>query len=151
MRVAQTKQAELEAQGYKVLIRRASSFDDFNRELTSNGTLVGVEYVGHSSKIFLYVGDWHGEGSNVHHSNVTPLSNANLSPDAYIKLNGCNVAAGRDNSIAQWISNWLGRTVIAFDGPSRFYWLGGGSQPPPTGPMWLAGEKGTNTVYLTPH
>jgi len=43
-RVAETKKAELEAVGYTAIVRRASSFDDFNSQLTSNGMLVEVEY-----------------------------------------------------------------------------------------------------------
>lgn len=155
-RVAATKKKELEAQGYSVIVQRASSFEDFKNALTSNGMLDGVEYVGHSSNIMLYVGEQAAPGTNVDHSNIPQLSNANLNKNAYIKLNGCNVGAGGHNSMGQWLSNRLDRTVIAFDGPSRFYGSpsaspgSGGRRPPSSGPLYLLEEKGTNMVIVRP-
>ena len=156
-RVADTKQQELEAQGYTVIVKRASSFEDFNNLLQNNGILSGVEYIGHSSNIKIFVGEQGYPGSNIDHSNIPLLSNSNLSANAYIKLNGCNVGNGGHNSIGQWLSNQLGRTVYAFDGPSRFYGRpdavrgSGGRYPPATGPLYLLEEKGTKMVVFTPY
>jgi len=157
LRVAETKRQELEGQGYTVIVQRASSFTDFNDALMNNGILDGVEYIGHSSNIKIFVGEQGYPGSNIDYSNISQLSNANLSANAYIKLNGCNVGKGGDNSIGQWLSNRLGRTVIAFDGPSRFYGSpnavrgSGGRYPPETGPLYLLEDRGTKIQYFTPH
>jgi len=93
-RVAATKKEELEAQGDTAIVQRASGFQDFANALTNNGVLDGVEYVGHASNIALYVGEQPGPATNVDHSNIPQLSNANLSKNAYVKLNGCNSSAG---------------------------------------------------------
>lgn len=159
-RVAQTKQEGLEAQGYTVIVKRASNFKDFRDALTSNGMLDGVEYVGHASNIKLFVGEQAGAGTNVDHSNIPGLENANLNPNAYIKLNTCNAGAGGQLSIGQWLANRLGRSVLAFDGPTHFY--GGsnpnpvrtsprpGEQPPAGGPLRLLEDRGTRLVTIRP-
>ncbi|MGH9966714.1 MAG: RHS repeat-associated core domain-containing protein, partial [Pyrinomonadaceae bacterium] len=159
-RVAQTKKEELEGQGYAVVVQRASGFQDFANALTNNGILDGVEYVGHGSNIMLFVGEQHAPGTNVDHSNIPQLSNANLSKDAYIKLNTCNASAGGSLSIGQWLANRLDRTVFAFDGPSHFY--GGtnpnpvrtsprpGDRPPERVPLRLLEDRGTRLLAIRP-
>jgi RHS repeat-associated protein len=156
-RVAETKRKELEAQGYTVIVQRASGFNDFANALTNNGTLDGVEYVGHASNIALYVGEQPGPATNVDHSNIPELSNANLSPNAYIKLNGCNASAGGSLSIAQWLANRLGRSVAAFSGPSHFSGTSNspqavrsGDRPPEGGPLYLVGDPGTKLIIIRP-
>lgn len=104
-----------------MIVQRASGVEDFNLALTTNGMLDGVEYVGHASNIMLYVGEQSGAGTNVDHSNIPDLSNANLSQNAYIKLNGCNASATGSVSIAQWLANRLQRTVLSYNGPTQFF------------------------------
>jgi len=156
-RVAATKKEELEAQGDTAIVQRASGFQDFANALTNNGVLDGVEYVGHASNIALYVGEQPGPATNVDHSNIPQLSNANLSKNAYVKLNGCNSSAGGTVSIAQWLANRLGRTVTAFTGPSHFSGspkspqpVRRGDLPPARGPLYLVGDPGTKVVHISP-
>ena len=147
----------MEAQGYTAIVQRASGFQDFANALTNNGVLDGVEYVGHASNIALYVGEQPGPATNVDHSNISQLSNANLSKNAYVKLNGCNSSAGGTVSIAQWLANRLGRTVTAFTGPSHFSGspnspqpVRRGDLPPARGPLYLVGDPGTQVVHINP-
>jgi RHS repeat-associated protein len=115
-RAAETKRQELEALGYVVIVVRASSDSDFAMALTNNGTLNGVEYIGHASYNALHVGEQTGAHTNLTHSDLSTLSNANLSSSAYIKLNACYAGAGGGDSIAAGISTQLQRTTLAFDG-----------------------------------
>jgi hypothetical protein len=156
-RVAQTKNDELTAQGYNVIVQRASNFDEFKNALTNNGMLDGVEYIGHASNIMLYVGEQHAPGTNVDHSNIPDLSNANLNKNAYIKLNGCNASATGSLSIAQWLANRLQRTVLAYNGPTHFSGspkspqpVRAGDRPPQKGPLYLVGDTGTRLVAIGP-
>ena len=93
-RVAETKRQELAAQGYNVVLKRVSGVEDFNRALTSNGVLDGVEYIGHASYNALFVGEQHAAGTDIDRSNVSQLSNAKLSQNAYIKINACFAGSG---------------------------------------------------------
>jgi hypothetical protein len=156
-RVAETKKAELESQGFTVVVRRASSIDDFNAALTSNGLLSGVEYVGHASGRTLYVGENTGAGTNLTIDVVTALSGANLAPDAYIKLNACFAGAGGwRESIAGVMANYFRRPVFAFNGPTRFYSQpdpvrgSGPNIPPETGRLYLLEDRGTRLVKYQP-
>ena len=156
-RAAETKRQELKASGYNAIVRRASGLDDVNRELTGNGMLAGVEYVGHASENALYVGEQPGAGTNIDLSNVSQLSKGNLSPNAYIKINACYTGLGGwRNSIAGAMANHLGRPVFAFNGPTKFYGSSnavrgsGGNYPPPTGPLYLMEDLGTRLVVYKP-
>jgi RHS repeat-associated protein len=150
--VAKTKRQELEKQGYTVIVNRASSFADFNKALTSNGVLNGVEYVGHASNIKLYVGEQHGEGTNVDRANVSKLSNSYLSKNAYIKINACFAGYGGEASIAYSIAMNLGRTTIAMDGPTVFSRKEGvrtgGDFRPATGSLYLIPDVGTKWIWF---
>jgi RHS repeat-associated protein len=153
-RVAETKQAELMALDYSVVVSRASSFADFNDALTSNGTLVGVEYVGHATWNKLYVGEQHEAGTNVDMINVSQLSNANLSNNAYVKINACFAGSGGEASIAGQIAHQLQRTTLAMDGPTLFSAnereRTSAKTPPSQGPLYLIEDKGTQQVILRP-
>ena len=156
-RVAETKRAELTAQGYDVIVNRVSGIDDLNRALTSNGTLDGVEYIGHASPEALFVGEQHATGTNVDKSNVKELSNAKLSPNAYVKLNACYTGIGGwTSSIAGLMANQLRRSVWAFNGPTKFYGSpnavpgSGGKYPPRNGPLYLLEDRGTRMVEYKP-
>lgn len=155
-RVAETKNQELTAAGYNVVVTRASGVSDFNRALTSNGILAGVEYVGHAGSNALFVGEQPGAGTNIDRSNVSQLSNAMLSPNAYIKINGCFTGyGGWQQSIAGAIANQLGRTTFAFNGPTIF----SGSErartagrfAPSSGPLYLIEDRGTRLVPYRPY
>ncbi len=156
-RVAETKQAELEAQGFTVIVRRASSVADFNLALTSNGLLSGVEYVGHAAGSTLFIGEKHEPGTNLTLEDVTSLSGTNLAPDAYIKLNACFAGAGGWRvSIAGVMANYFRRPVFAFNGPTLFYSQpdpvrGSGPKiPPETGRLYLLEDRGTRLVEYRP-
>jgi len=133
------------------------TFEDFKNALTNNGMLDGVEYVGHASNIKLYVGEQPMPGTNVDHSNIPDLSNANLNKNAYIKLNGCNASATGSLGIAQWLANRLGRTVLAYNGPTHFSGspkspqpVHRGDRPPEKGALYLVGDPGTRLVAIGP-
>ena len=79
-----------------------------------------MEYIGHSSGAALFVGEEAGAHTNLTHRGLSMLSNANLTADAYIKLNSCNAAVGGGASIAAGIANQLNRTTLAFEGPTVF-------------------------------
>jgi hypothetical protein len=154
-RVAETKQVELEAQGFSVVVQRASSAEDFNFALNDNGVLSGVEYVGHATFDKLYVGEQHAEGTNLDLSNVTSLSGAKLAPDAYIKLNACfSGSGGWAHSIAGALANHLRRPVFAFDGGTRFYGSPnpvrgtGPSRPPERGPLYLLEDSRSSRMVV---
>ncbi len=152
-RVADTKRQELEAEGYEVIVVRASSDQDFANALTSNGTLNGVEYVGHASYNALHIGQEEGAHTNLTDSDLSMLSNQNLSPDAYIKLNACYSGAAGGDSIAAGISSQLQRTTLAFDGGTVFSGnertrvtersRTGMETAPRRGPLYLIEDHGT--------
>lgn len=155
--MAETKREELTALGFDVIVNRASGVDDFNRALTSNGTLDGVEYVGHASLDVLFVGEQHAQGTNIDRSNVRQLSNEKLSAHAYIKVNGCYAGLGGwTNSIAGMMANHLRRSVWAFNGPTSFYGSAtavpgsAGRYPPKNGPLYLLEDRGTRMVEYKP-
>jgi RHS repeat-associated protein len=157
VRVAETKRAELADQGYDVVVKRASGLDDVNRELTSNGMLDGVEYIGHASFDSLFVGEQHLPGTNIDRSNVNDLSNEKLSSNAYIKLNACySGGGGWTASIAGLMANHMRRTVWAFNGPTKFYGSpnavrgSGDLYPPKTGGLYLLEDAGTRLVGYHP-
>lgn len=81
-RAAQTRAEELEAQGQKATVVRASSVDDFASALKNNGPLSGVEYFGHASWDRLYVGETSAKGTNIDSSNVGKLLGASLTSNA---------------------------------------------------------------------
>ncbi len=155
-RAAETKRRELTADGYTVIVTRASGIDDFNHALLNNGKLDGVEYIGHAGSASLYVGERAGAGTNIDSSNVSQLSNANLNPNAYIKINGCNAGKGGWDLIAGKLANHLDRTVWAFNGPTKFYSSpnavrgSGGKTVPSTGPLYLMEDRGTRLIAYKP-
>jgi RHS repeat-associated protein len=119
-RAADTKRAEIEAQGGQVIMSTASSVQDLNNALTSNGTLNGVEYFGHASFDRLYIGEGAGAETNLDSSNVSQLSRANLAEDAYVSLHACYAGSGGQRSVADQVAQQLSTTVYAYDGPTRF-------------------------------
>lgn len=152
-RAGETKKKLLESQGFNVILVRASTFEEFRAALVNNGMLDGVEFIGHGSPTWIGVGN--GAGENVHFENYRQLSNANLKPNAYIKLNSCYTGAGGwQNSIAGRLANHLRRPVLAFNGGTIF----SGSEtrrtstsfPPPTGPLFLIEDAGTRLVTYRP-
>lgn len=153
-RAADTRQAELERQGAEVVSVRASNVSDFNDALTSNGTLDGVEYFGHATYNALFVGETSDPGTNLDASNVSRLSNANLSAGCSITINACYAGSGGSGSIAAGIARQLDRTVTAYDGPTRFSTNpqrpDGRSQPPRTGPIYLVPDPGVRQRTFTP-
>jgi RHS repeat-associated protein len=155
-RVAETKQKELTATGYNVIVTRASGVADFAHALTSNGQLAGVEYVGHASFDKLYVGERHESGTNIDRTNVSQLSAAKLAPNAYIKINACYAGAGGfNNSIAGALAYQLGRAVLAFNGPTIFSnserrATAKGLFPSSKGPLYLIEDGRTRLVTFRP-
>lgn len=156
-RVAETKQAELEAQGFSVVVQRASSVEDFDFALKDNGLLSGVEYVGHASWVALFVGELPLPGTNLTSREVSSLFTGNLAPDAYIKINACNAGFAGSISIAGDLANHFKRPVFAFDGPTIFYGNpnpvhgAGASRPPDRGPLYLLEDRGTRLVKINPN
>jgi hypothetical protein len=125
---AQQQANDLNSQGHRIIACRATTVQDFNNKLTTNGQIDGgVIYFGHAGKypdpasgtLFsaLFVGQDPITNENMYAYNVATLSNAELGPNAAIWLNGCD--AGKDapggSSIAQLISNQLHRGVYAYD------------------------------------
>ncbi|HJT29925.1 MAG TPA: RHS repeat-associated core domain-containing protein [Pyrinomonadaceae bacterium] len=155
-RVAETKRTELEAQGFSVVIQRASTIEDFNFALIDNGLLSGVEYIGHASWNQLFVGERPGRETNLMISDVPSLSGAKLAPDAYIKLNACYAGSGGLDSIAGAMATHFRLPVFAFDGGTLFYGSpnpvrgSGGTRPPDTGPLYLLEDRGTRFVQIRP-
>ena len=158
-RVAETKRQQLEAQGYTVIVVRASSDTEFANALTNNGVLNGVEYIGHASYDALHVGQETGAHTNLTSADLSMLSNANLSADAYVKLVACYAGSGADN-IAQGIATQLQRTTLAFDGGTIF--SGNESRivtettrsgqiiAPRNGPLYLIEDRGTRMRTFPP-
>jgi hypothetical protein len=152
-RIAETKRAELAAQGFSVIVTRASSDQQFADALTNNGPLSGVEYVGHASFDVLYIGEQAGAETNLEMGEVGMLSNRNLTPDAYIKINACFAGSGGDNSIAASIGRQLQRSTLAFDGGTVYSGSEtrrvterdrrGNEIAPARGPLYLIGDRGT--------
>jgi uncharacterized protein RhaS with RHS repeats len=158
-RAAETKKQELEAAGNTVIVVRASGVNDFSRALKENGTLDGVEYLGHASYYGLHIGEQSGSDTNLTRANLSQLSNSNLSANAYIKLNACFAGAGGTQSIASAIAHHLQRPTMAFDGGTIF----SGNErkrvtegkppkerPPSKGPLYLIEDRGTNFVTYRP-
>jgi len=149
-RAAQTRAEELEGQGQKVTVVRASSVDDFASALKNNGTLSGVEYFGHASWDRLYVGETSAHRTNIDSSNVGKLSGANLTSNATVAIHACFAGSGGSDSIAGQISHQLGRKVTAYDGPTIFSSSPkgptGGRYPPSSGPLYLVPDRRTNLV-----
>ena len=123
---AQQRANDLNAQGHRVIACRATTVQDFNHALTSNGLIDGgVIYFGHSGRIpvngvlysALFVGQDPPTNENMYAGNVMALSNAQLGNNAAIWLNGCDggTDAPGGSSIAQLISNQLNRGVYAYD------------------------------------
>ncbi len=154
-RAAETKRQELTAQGYTVIVRRASSIDDFNRELVNNGMLDGVEYLGHATSHSLSVGEGADPRTNIDLSNVSELSNAKLNPNAYIKINSCYTGAGGWGAIAGSMANHMDRSVFAFNGPTIFsgneHQRTAGKFAPSTGPLYLIEDRGTRLLEYRPY
>jgi RHS repeat-associated protein len=159
-RAAETKRAELEERGFRVIVVRASSDQDFANALVSNGRLDGVEVVAHGSWDAIHFGEQLGGPTNLEIGEVGTLSNANLNQNAYIKLNSCYTASGGPESIAQAISNQLQRTTLAFDGGTIFsgnersrvtIWEHGKEFPPKRGPIYLIEDRGTRLHAFTPN
>jgi RHS repeat-associated protein len=159
-RVAETKRQELEALGNVVIVLRASSDTDLARALISNGTLNGVEYIGHASYYALHVGEQRGDHTNLTQSDLSTLSNANLSSNAYVKLNACYAGSGGAETIAAGIATQLQRTTLAFDGGTVFSGSersrvtertrSGQEIPPRAGPLYLIEDRGTTFRRFTP-
>ncbi len=123
---AQQQANDLNFQGHRVMACRASTVQDLNNALTTNGPIDGgVIYYGHAGRITvsgiqysaLFVGQDPLVNENVYAGNVNVLSGAQLGPDASVWLNGCDTAvdAQGGSSIAQLISNQLNRGVYAYD------------------------------------
>lgn len=109
-----------------VITNRASTVQDFNSALTTNGQIEGsVTYFGHAGwgRVsgqpglwnMLFVGETTGENTNLTPFNVDVLSNGQLGPNTAITLNGCNAGYGGPYSIAKSIANRLRRTVFAYE------------------------------------
>lgn len=106
---------------------RATTVQDFNNELTTNGLLDGgVFYFGHAGRLqssgtvysALYVGQDPIPTENLTSRNVAALSGAQLGQNASVTLNGCDAGVRTPDggpSIAQLISNQLRRGVYAYD------------------------------------
>jgi hypothetical protein len=117
---AQTEQAALLARGQEVVPPKlVTSFQDFNRELTSNGQITGtVTVYAHgdhdgSGYTMLALSHLAGVNTNVSRLNVGQLSGANLGPDVKIYLRACLSGFGGNYSIAKLIATRLGRVVYA--------------------------------------
>jgi hypothetical protein len=125
---AQQNANDLNAQGHRVIACRATTVQDFNQALTSNGLIDGgVIYFGHSGRYkdpssgiqysALFVGQDPIQNENLYADNVNMLSGAQLGNNAAVWLNGCDGASDAQggSSIAQLLSNQLQRGVYAYD------------------------------------
>jgi len=100
---------------------RVSSVQDFNAQLTTNGSIDGgVIYFGHGGVTNsvpplsgIFPGQGTGINTNITAQNVGMLSGAKLGPKATVTLNACSAGAGA-NSIAQLIANQLKVFVFAY-------------------------------------
>jgi hypothetical protein len=124
---AQQQANILNSQGHRIIACRATTVQDFNNELTTNGLIDGgVVYFGHggryqdpTSGIYysaLFVGQDPIVNENMYAPNVNVLSNSQLGTNAAITLNACDAAvdAPGGSAIAQLISNQLARGVYAY-------------------------------------
>ncbi len=158
---AQQQANNLSLQGHRIIACRATTVQDFNSALTSNGLIDGgVIYFGHAGRITdstgtyraLFVGQDPVTNENLYSSNVDLLSNALLGPNAAITLNACDTAiteAGQGPPIAQVISNQLGRGVYgyavgmyfsSYNAASDQSRTGAGKKAPPDLPVYMVPE-----------
>jgi hypothetical protein len=123
--VGSTQMTSLSQQGYSAVQARISSVQDFETQLTRNGTLAGgVIYIGHGGSVgeqgvwdgALFAGQGSGASTNITRGNVASLSNANLSSTATVTLYTCEGAYGGYYwSIASQLAMQLRRHVFAWN------------------------------------
>jgi hypothetical protein len=158
---AQQQANNLSSQGHRVVACRATTVQDFNSALTTNGLIDGgVIYFGHAGHITdstntpyraLFVGQEAVVSENLYSGNVNVLSNAKLGPNAAITLNACDTAItdpGQGPPIAQVISNQLGRGVYGYKVGMYFSSYNAANDPSRTG----AGKNAPSDlpVYMVP-
>jgi RHS repeat-associated protein len=156
-RSAATRQAELEKTGAEVIIERASSVQDFNRAITTHGTLNGVEYFGHAGTGVLFIGENPSNNTNLNSGTISQLSNGNLARDAQITLHGCNTAVDShiNDSIGRLVAQQLQRTTFGYSGTLSFSPNRNGSAnatiPPNRGPIYMSPDRGVRIVGFEPY
>ena len=157
---AQQQANNLNSQGNRIIACRATTVQDFNSALTTNGLIDGgVIYFGHAGRIevgtsiyrALFVGQDPDTNDNLYSGNVNVLSNAQLGSNAAITLNACDTGItepGQGPPIAQVISNQLGRGVYGYAVGMYFSSYNPASDPSRTG----AGKNAPSDlpVYMVP-
>jgi hypothetical protein len=158
---AQQEANYLNSQGHRIIACRATTVQDFNSALTTNGLIDGgVFYFGRAGHITdatgtpyraLFVGQDPVTNENLYSGNVNLLSNAQLGSNAAITLNACDTAItgpGQGPPIAQVISNQLARGVYGYAVGMYFSSYNAASDPSRTG----AGKNAPSDlpVYMVP-
>jgi hypothetical protein len=157
---AQQQANSLNSQGHRVIACRATTVQDFNTALTTNGLIDGgVVYFGHAGSIgvsgsqyrALFVGQDAVTNENLYSGNVSVLSSSQLGPNAAITLNACDTAitdAGQGPPIAQVISTQLGTRVYGYTVGMYFSSSNAASDPSRTG----AGKTAPSDlpIYMVP-
>jgi len=160
-RVAETRQASLEAAGHTADITRVSTVGDVNTAITSGDTIDGgVILISHGGVLAspsgetpaVFIGEGSGADTNLTAANAGELSNANLGPDATVELSACNSAG-----VVQPVADALGRTTTGTSGTMSFspdpdepMSSEPGTTPPETGPLHLVPDKGSEVVTREP-
>lgn len=132
---AQQKANDLQSQGHRVIVCRATTVQDLNNEMTTNGLIDGgVIYFGHAGEIGItdaitgkktyyssvFIGQDPIINENLYSGDVNLLSNAHLGSNATITFNGCDAGIANGQSpIAQLVANQLQRSVFGY--PTGLY------------------------------
>ncbi len=156
-RAAETRAAELRAEGHHVTVAAVATTGEFNAAITSGAMIDGgVDYFGHGGAGSLYPGENAGAETNIDADNVGELSGRNLADSATVTLNACYSGAGGSESIAQLMADRLGVSVkgserpLGFTGEKGVYLHGKERRPPDSGPLYLTPPKEENWKTFEP-